>query len=167
MGVHSVWSENLVPLKILQAAGLKKKKKKRAWWTVLILDRHAHVGSLNLSLCTPDPPPDALLPVDDEEWNQGVCFSIEIIFNNVANTMSLWEWREPEPVRVGSAATLKVGRFARVVQVMNLLTISIRIVAEVDFDKPLAQDHLVQLDHTLKALSTLNVTEAELRSTLF
>ena len=68
---------------------------------------------------------------------------------------------------MGSVATLKIGRFARVVQAMNLLTMSIRIVAEVDFDKAPAQDHLVQLDHTLKALSTLNGTEAELRSTLF
>jgi hypothetical protein len=76
-------------------------------------------------------------------------------------------WRVREPVRLGSAGALKVGRFARIVQAMNLLTMSTRVAAEDKLDMLSTQEHFVQLDRALRALSTLNATETELRSTLF
>ncbi|KAM0248825.1 hypothetical protein ACHAQJ_009311 [Trichoderma viride] len=127
---------------------IEQEERNRAWWAVLILDRHVHIGSPNIPLSTPDPPLDALLPVEDEEWNRG-------------------EWREREPVRLASAATAKIGRFARVVQAMNLLSMSMNMAADVNIGKFSSKGYLIQLNRTVKALATLNATEAELRSTLF
>lgn len=50
-------------------------EKIRVWWMILILDRYVSVGSDLRPLCTEDPKRNAVLPADNEAWDQGVGFS--------------------------------------------------------------------------------------------
>lgn len=48
----------------------------RAWWAATILDRFALLGDEGRPLCINDPDMDSLLPVDDADWDNGVCNKI-------------------------------------------------------------------------------------------
>lgn len=56
-----------------------------------------------------------------------------------------------------------MGRFARLVQANSLLAMSLRVVRANSID----EEHIMQLDRTLKALSSLSASEAELNSSVF
>ncbi|KAL2689294.1 hypothetical protein Neosp_003347 [[Neocosmospora] mangrovei] len=46
-------------------------EQRRTWWAVFILDRVINTETRGLPFATPEPSPDELLPVNDEDWSKG------------------------------------------------------------------------------------------------
>ncbi|KAL4964255.1 uncharacterized protein BDV14DRAFT_78055 [Aspergillus stella-maris] len=46
-------------------------ERRRTWWAVVILDRFVSIASPTRPFASPDPELDDLLPVDDEDWDNG------------------------------------------------------------------------------------------------
>ncbi|WAO87105.1 Fungal-trans domain-containing protein [Fusarium falciforme] len=46
-------------------------EQRRTWWSVFILDRVINTETSGLPFATPEPSPDELLPVNDEDWGRG------------------------------------------------------------------------------------------------
>ncbi|KAL2793291.1 fungal-specific transcription factor domain-containing protein [Aspergillus keveii] len=51
---------------------IEVEERRRAWWAVVILDRFVSIAAPTRPFATPDPELDDLLPVDDEDWNNGI-----------------------------------------------------------------------------------------------
>ncbi|KAL2849305.1 fungal-specific transcription factor domain-containing protein [Aspergillus pseudodeflectus] len=57
---------------------IEVEERRRAWWAVVILDRFVSIAAPTRPFATPDPELDDLLPVDDEDWNNGIVNATEI-----------------------------------------------------------------------------------------
>ncbi|CAM1502637.1 Fc.00g074130.m01.CDS01 [Cosmosporella sp. VM-42] len=48
-----------------------REEQRRTWWAIFILDRFLSIETSGLPLSAPEPCPDELLPVNDEDWDEG------------------------------------------------------------------------------------------------
>ncbi|SCO87244.1 uncharacterized protein FRV6_11371 [Fusarium oxysporum] len=46
----------------------KREEQRRTWWTIFVLDRFISMDTSGLPFAAPEPCPDELLPVNDEDW---------------------------------------------------------------------------------------------------
>ncbi|SCN86734.1 uncharacterized protein FFM5_04002 [Fusarium fujikuroi] len=46
----------------------KREEQRRTWWTIFVLDRFISMDTSGLPFSAPEPCPDELLPVNDEDW---------------------------------------------------------------------------------------------------
>ncbi|KAJ4259585.1 hypothetical protein NW762_007515 [Fusarium torreyae] len=49
----------------------KREEQRRTWWTIFVLDRFINIDTSGLPFAAPEPCPDELLPVNDEDWVLG------------------------------------------------------------------------------------------------
>ncbi|EWY89373.1 hypothetical protein FOCG_08896 [Fusarium oxysporum f. sp. radicis-lycopersici 26381] len=49
----------------------KREEQRRTWWTIFVLDRFISMDTSGLPFAAPEPCPDELLPVNDEDWVLG------------------------------------------------------------------------------------------------
>ncbi|KAJ3542040.1 hypothetical protein NM208_g4309 [Fusarium decemcellulare] len=48
-----------------------REEQRRTWWAIFILDRFINIDTSGLPFASPEPFPDELLPVNDEDWGLG------------------------------------------------------------------------------------------------
>ncbi|KAK8932694.1 hypothetical protein VCV18_001234 [Metarhizium anisopliae] len=123
---------------------------RRVWWSILVLDRIGLASRTSpnatrfMNLCDPmrhlvtaDPDSTSYLPIDDEEWDSGT--------SGAGNAFTL-----------GSAISLRLGRFARFAQAAHLLSQVLHQVADRSSDT-------TQLRRTIFSLVNVSRIEADMR----
>jgi len=80
-----------------------REEQRRTWWAVFVLDRFANIGTNGLSLAVPEPHSAALLPSNDDDWEDG-----RVVHNESLYTTAFY-----------SAST--VSTFARTCQAAHIL----------------------------------------------
>ncbi|QLI64666.1 Transcription factor [Metarhizium brunneum] len=110
---------------------------RRVWWSILVLDRFMNLCDPMRHLVTADPDSTSYLPIDDEEWDSGT--------SGAGNAFTL-----------GSAISLRLGRFARFAQAAHLLSQVLHQVADRSSDT-------TQLRRTIFSLVNVSRIEADMR----
>ncbi|OQV03459.1 Fungal specific transcription factor domain-containing protein [Cladophialophora immunda] len=110
----------------------EQEERRRTWWAIFTLDR-VHIQSRPTS---PDPRPADLLPVDDQDWDDGV------INPNQCQTVS-------------SPSSSSMGMLARLAQAAYLHGKVLRHKREPTSDADFNQHERLQIDRSLRALLRL------------
>ncbi|KAG8416292.1 hypothetical protein J3458_006885 [Metarhizium acridum] len=110
---------------------------RRVWWSILVLDRFMNLCDPMRHLVTADPDSTSYLPIDDEEWDSGT--------SGAEHAFTL-----------GSAISLRLGRFARFAQAAHLLSQVLHQVADKSTDT-------TQLRRTIFSLVNVSRIEADMR----
>lgn len=115
---------------------------RRCWWAIVILDRFVNLGCPKRSLSTPEPRPQDLLPIRDDQW-QNDMLPVDQIFT------------------VSSPANVSMGLLARLAQAAYLLGYVFRLNAESDSASLPLTGERAQLDRTIWSLVNLSYTEGQ------
>lgn len=113
-----------------------QEERRRVWWAIVVLDRVVSQWSPT----SPDPRPGDLLPVHDQDWDDGVIDSSRIL-------------------PVSSPSNINMGMFSRLAQAAYLLGRVQRHRNSPTGDAQFDMEERVQLDRSLRAL--LNLTYQE------
>ncbi|KAE8454371.1 hypothetical protein EG329_005296 [Mollisiaceae sp. DMI_Dod_QoI] len=127
---------------------IEAEERKRIWWAVLIFDRCVNLGNPTRTLATQEPRPSAVLPMDDDSWDQGITTS-------------------GEPFTLASPSSLKIGRFARFAQAIFLLGRVYKHVSDFTTSKEFLDEEATQLRRTLQALAKIVDIEGQTRKIQF
>ncbi|RFU33730.1 hypothetical protein B7463_g2645, partial [Scytalidium lignicola] len=123
-------------------------EEKRVWWAIFILHTYINLLAGSCHFVTEDPSVNDQLPVDDELWQMNI----------VSDQPSL---------SLLTPTNIRVGPFARAVQVTHILRRVLTHVLKVTADPIFNADEAQQLDDTLKAFAALLPEQLSQSSTRF
>ncbi|KAH6956417.1 mate-domain-containing protein [Fusarium avenaceum] len=66
----------------------KREEQRRTWWAIFVLDRFINIDTSGMPFAAPEPCPDELLPVNDEDWALGKTLSIEEQMSSTISSLS-------------------------------------------------------------------------------
>ncbi|KAK2023933.1 hypothetical protein LX32DRAFT_570781 [Colletotrichum zoysiae] len=85
-----------------------REEQRRTWWAVFILERFIHIEPSGLPFATPEPGLDELLPVNDDDWDNGEIVPSEALYTTAFSSIT------------------NVGLFARLCQAAHMLSMVIQ-----------------------------------------
>ncbi|KFA81603.1 hypothetical protein S40288_09379 [Stachybotrys chartarum IBT 40288] len=85
-----------------------REEQRRTWWAVFVLERFIHIEPSCLPFATPEPGVDELLPVNDDDWDNGGIVPSEALYTTAFSSIT------------------NVGLFARLCQAAHMLSMVIQ-----------------------------------------
>ncbi|KEY73958.1 hypothetical protein S7711_09454 [Stachybotrys chartarum IBT 7711] len=85
-----------------------REEQRRTWWAVFVLERFIHIEPSCLPFATPEPGVDELLPLNDDDWDNGGIVPSEALYTKAFSSIT------------------NVGLFARLCQAAHMLSMVIQ-----------------------------------------
>ncbi|KAG5664275.1 hypothetical protein KAF25_008009 [Fusarium avenaceum] len=121
----------------------KREEQRRTWWAIFVLDRFINIDTSGMPFAAPEPCPDELLPVNDEDWALGKTVPSEPLYTACFSSITT------------------LGSFARTCQAAHMLG---KVIQHKELRTKTSQDilHVVQEGQSLhRALSSLQLSIEE------
>ncbi|KAF4448915.1 hypothetical protein F53441_7739 [Fusarium austroafricanum] len=121
----------------------KREEQRRTWWAIFVLDRFINIDTSGLPFAAPEPCPDELLPVNDDDWVLGETVPSEPLYTACFSSITT------------------LGSFARTCQAAHMLG---KVIQHKHLKTKSSHDilHVVQEGQSLhRALSSLQLSIEE------